>query len=424
MSSAHLISFVIQYGYLGLYGILGISILGVPIPDETLMVFIGFLTYEGKLNPILAILAAASGSISGITVAYFLGRVFQQKVLIHLKKHAGSVRLEKVIKWYHQHGGKLLTIGYFIPGVRHLSGYIAGLSRLSYKKFAFFSYLGAILWVSIWVSLGRLLGSRWEAILPIIHRYAIILGVLATILLLAFYLLYKNRESLGPWLSTQLQRLPERYMSLGRQRLFVTICGLLFMTLFIFLMGLIQDFVAQEVGQFDSIVVDWLAGSTPLLLILLMQKINALGTQLFILVVFVVVVMILRFSTKRWIHVLPLVLAWVGGTLIDYLFRLIFKGYSLSFFENLTPFQAPSQGFLLAALAFYVVMGYLLGRHRTWITQLLIAIVEFFLLLFLALSPVYLRIHPPSTMVMSLTVSGLLALICLFIYEFRLNAPR
>ena len=419
MTTAHLIAYVTQYGYLGLYAILGISILGLPIPDETLMVFIGYLTFEGKLNPFLAVLAAASGSISGITVAYLLGRFFEQKVLTHLKKHAGSARLEKVINWYHQHGGKLLTIGYFIPGVRHLSGYIAGMSRLRYRSFAFFAYLGAIIWVTLWVSLGRLLGSRWEVILPIIHRYALILGVTAAVLLLAIYLFYKNHERLGPWLYRQLQRLPERYMSLGKRRLFVTIAGLLFLVLFIVLMGLIQDFVAQEVGQFDGLVVDWLAGSTPLFLVSLMQKINAIGTQLFILVVFVIVVVLFRFTTKRWTHVLPLVLAWVGGTLIDYLFRFIFKGYGLSIFENLTPFQAPSQGFLLAALAFYAVLGYIIGRHKKRITQLFIVVADFFLLLFLALSPVYLRIHPPSTMVMSLTVSGLLALMCLFVYEFR-----
>ncbi|WP_088186424.1 DedA family protein [Desulfosporosinus sp. FKA] len=420
MTSAHLIAYVTQYGYLGLYAILGISILGLPIPDEALMVFIGYMTFEGKLNPILAVLAGASGSISGITVAYLLGRFLEQKVLTRLKKHAGGTRLEKVINWYHRHGGKLLTIGYFIPGVRHLSGYIAGMSRLRYRSFAFFAYLGAIIWVTLWVSLGRLLGSRWEAILPIVHRYALILGATAAVLFLAIYLFYKNHEHLGPWLYNQLQRLPESYMSLGKRRLFVTIAGLLFLVLFMVLMGLIQDFVAQEVGEFDGLVADWLAGSTPLFLVSFMQKINAIGTQSFILVIFIIVVVILRLSTKRWTHVIPLTLAWVGGTLIDYLFRLIFRGYTLSIFENLTPFQAPSQGFLLAALAFYAVLGYILGRHRNWITQLLIVVADLFLLLFLALSPVYLRIHPPSTMVMSLTVSGLLALICLFVYEFRL----
>lgn len=160
MSSALLIHYITQYGYLGIYVILGISILGLPIPAEFLMTFVGFLSFSDQLNPVLAIFSAATGSMTGITIAYFLGRFFEANVLAYLKKHAGGERLEKVLKWYHRHGGKLLTVGYFIPGVRHLSGYIAGLSHLSYRNFAFFAYLGALLWTSIFIVLGRILGSR------------------------------------------------------------------------------------------------------------------------------------------------------------------------------------------------------------------------------------------------------------------------
>jgi undecaprenyl-diphosphatase len=424
MSSALLITFVTHYGYLGLYIILGVSILGLPLPDETLMVFIGFLTYEGKLNPIFAILSAASGSITGITVSYFLGKLFQQKVMYHLKKHAGSDRLEKAFGWYHRHGGKLLTIGYFIPGVRHLSGYIAGLSRLSYKSFAFFAYLGAILWVSIWVILGRLLGSRWETLLPIVHRYALILGVIAVFLVLTFYFVYRHHHELGTWFYHQWQRLPERYMSLGKQRLIVTAGGLLFLFLFVIFMGLVQDFVAYEVAPSDNLVVAWLASSSPHFLVQLMQIVNALGTHLFILIVFVIAGGLFRYRTKHWTHMVPLALAWLGGTVIDFLFRLIFRGYSIELFENLTPFQAPSQGFLIAALSFYAVLGYLIGKNKHIKSQFIIGFAVILLLIVLALSPTYLRIHPPSTMIMSLTVSGLLTLICLFVYEFRFNNNR
>ncbi|AFM40864.1 putative membrane-associated protein [Desulfosporosinus acidiphilus SJ4] len=421
MSSTLLISYVTHYGYLGLYVILGISILGVPLPDETLMVFIGFLTYEGKLNPVLAVLSSAGGSITGITVAYFLGRLFQQNVMHHLKKHAGSERLEKAFEWYQRHGGKLLTIGYFIPGVRHLSGYIAGLTRLSYKSFAFFAYLGAILWVSIWVIIGRLLGSRWETILPIIHRYALILGVIAAFLALTFYLVYRYHHRLGDWLYNQWQRLPERYMSLGKRRLIVTVGGLLFLVLFIFFMGLIQDFVSYEVGPSDDLVVNWLAGSAPYYLVPLMQTVNALGTHLSIFIVFIAAGGLLWFTTKRLGHMVPLALAWLGGTVIDLLFRLIFSGYSIRLLENLTPIQASSQGFLIAALSFYAVLGYLIGKSRHKKTQFTVGILDSLLLIALTLSPIYLRIHPPSTMLMSLTVSGLLTLISLFIYEFRFS---
>lgn len=418
MTSSLMVYYITKYGYLGLYLILGTSILGIPVPDEFLLTFVGFLSFTGKLNPLFAIGSAAAGSMTGITVAYLLGTFFQRKVLAHLKKHTGSARLQKVLDWYHRHGGKLLTIGYFIPGVRHLSGYIAGLSRVKYRNFAFFAYLGATLWTSLFVILGRALGSNWEKILPVIHRYALIVGIGAAVFFIAFYLVYKNHERWGPWLLTELQRLPGRYLSLGKKRLLVTAGSLAFLALFLFLMGLIQDLVSHEVGQFDQIVANWLQIASPPLIIQIMQLVNSLGTHLAIALVFVIAIFYLGFSTKSWTHIIPLGLAWIGGTLIDQLFRFLFRGENVNAFENFIPFQAPSPGFLIGAISFYAVLSYLIGRTRPWWTQLLMLAIELLLLLLLGISPIYLRVHTPSAVVTGMTVSGLWALICVFLYEF------
>jgi len=420
MYSTLLIHYITQYGYLGIYVILGTSILGLPIPDEFLMTFVGFLSFSGQLNPVLAIFSAATGSMTGITIAYFLGRFFEANVLAFLEKHAGGERLEKVLKWYRLHGGKLLTVGYFIPGVRHLSGYIAGLSHLRYRDFAFFAYLGALLWTSLFIVLGRVLGSRWATILPIFHRYSVLLGVTAVVLFLAFYLLYRNHERWGAWLSAEFLRLPGRYLSLGKRRLLITVEGVIFLALFIFLMGLIQDFVSLEVAQFDELVASWLELASPAWVINFMQKINASGTHVAILIVYLVSVFVLWRVTKRWAHVLPLTLAWGGGTVVDHLFRFIFRGENINIFENIIPFQVPNTGFLLAGLSFYAVLGYLIGRENSWLTQLLLLIGELLLLALLGLSPIFLQIHTPSAMVTALTVGSLWALVCVFLYEFYL----
>ncbi|MDR3601367.1 MAG: VTT domain-containing protein [Desulfosporosinus sp.] len=420
MSSTLLIHYITQYGYPGLYVILLVSILGLPIPDEFLLTFVGFMSFSGQLNPVLAILSSATGSMTGITIAYFLGRFFEAKVLAHLKKHAGSERLEKVLSWYQKHGGKLLTVGYFIPGVRHLSGYIAGLSRISYRNFASFSYLGAVAWTSLFIVLGRTLGSRWKTILPIIHRYSILLGVISAALFLAFYLLYKQHERLGAWLTAQFLRLPSRYRSLGKLRFLITVSGAAFLGLFIFLMGLIQDLVANDVAEFDELVASGLELASPTWVIHLMQQINALSTHVVIFGVFLAAMFVLRRETKQWFHVLPLGLAWGGGALVNYLFRLIFRRENVSIFENVVPFQASNTGFLLAGLSFYAVLTYLLAREKSWSSQLKVLIGGLLLLLLLGLSPIYLRIHTPSAMVTALTVSGLWAFVCVFLYELSL----
>jgi len=230
--------------------------------------------------------------------------------------------------------------------------------------------------------------------------------------------LYKNHERWGAWLTAEFLRLPSRYRSLGKLRLWVTVSGAAFLGLFIFLMSLIQDFVANDVAEFDELVASGMELASPPWVIQWMQQINALSTHVVILCVFLVAVFALRRETKQWLHVLPLVLAWGGGALVDHLFRFIFRGENISIFENLVPFQAPNTDFLLASLSFYAVLAYLLARGKSRLSQAVLLIGGLILLLLLGLGPIFLQIHTPSTMVTALTVSGLWAFVCVFLYEF------
>ena len=200
-----LLNFVAQYGYAGLFGLLAISIFGPPVPDEFLMTFAGFLSHTGTIHPVLAIISAASGSITGITATYFIGRFLRDKVWPHLERHAGAELLEKALRWYQWNGGILLSIGYFIPGVRHLTGYIAGVSGLSYRRFAMFAYLGAVMWASTFVTLGRVLGSSWQALLPVIHKYVFVLGSILAVLIILSLFIYRQRKNLKDWLKKLLE---------------------------------------------------------------------------------------------------------------------------------------------------------------------------------------------------------------------------
>lgn len=408
MTSQLLFHYITQYGYAGLYLVVGISILGLPVPDELLMTFVGFLTYSGQLNPVLAILFSALGCCTAVTIEYLLGTFFERKVLVLLQKHAGSSKIEKVLSWYQRHGRKLLTVGYFIPGVRHISGYVAGMSRMSYRNFAFFAYLGAILWTTLFITLGRLLGSQWETLMPVIHRYSRILGITTLVLIIIFFLFYKNHDRIISWLQNKLSMLLSRYQSLGRQRFIVLVGVIAFMTLFVILMGLIQDLVFHEVGEFDNFVVSMLEATSLPWVIDLMRGVNALGNHAVLMVFLLLALSVMWIRTKLWTHVLPMAMAWGGGTVIDYLFGFFF------------PLQAPSSGFLVAAFSIYVFLGYLIGRNQTRFGQILVIICEAVLMFLLAVSPVYLRIHAPSTMVTALTVSGLWAFGCVFLYEFNL----
>lgn len=150
---------LLLYGAPILFMLLVLGIVGLPIPDETLLTLTGWLVAKGKLAASPMIAAAIAGSICGITISYWLGRSTGSWII---KKYGKKLRItekkmEKVHKWYERFGKWLLLIGYFLPVIRHLAGYVAGTTNLNIKKFMLFAYTGAILWSITFISLGYFL---------------------------------------------------------------------------------------------------------------------------------------------------------------------------------------------------------------------------------------------------------------------------
>ncbi len=83
-------------------------------------------------------------------------------------------RVHRVHDWFHRVGGFTLTLGYFVPGVRHLTAYVAGASELEYRTFALFAYPGGLLWISTFLTLGYFLGDRWNRIAGKVHKEVLI----------------------------------------------------------------------------------------------------------------------------------------------------------------------------------------------------------------------------------------------------------
>src|SRR6201993_5329752 len=158
---------IAQHGYAGIFSLLIFGIVGLPVPDEWLLTFSGYLVFKRTLMFVPTFLAAFFGSSFGITVSYMLGHVFDTYVLLKYGSyvHITPERLQRVHSWFERRGCWTLLIGYFIPGVRHLTGYVAGASELSLSSFALFAYIGAFCWAAVFITLGYLLGEEWNRVL-------------------------------------------------------------------------------------------------------------------------------------------------------------------------------------------------------------------------------------------------------------------
>jgi membrane protein DedA with SNARE-associated domain len=192
------------YGYPAIFVLLLLGIVGLPIPDETLLVFCGYLIFKGTLHPAATYFTALAGSWCGISLSYTIGRTLGAGAVHRYGKylHLTEDRLAQVNRWFNRIGHWSLAVGYFIAGLRHLTAIVAGMSRLEFSSFALYAWSGGAVWALSFISLGYFLGERWKAIAELVNRdlaYASVALIVVVAVFLAVRELMRRRQAaLGP----------------------------------------------------------------------------------------------------------------------------------------------------------------------------------------------------------------------------------
>src|SRR6516162_701464 len=162
MSEHAIIQWITDYGYFGIFFLLIFGIIGLPVPDEWLLVISGYLAFKNVLGFFPTVAVAALGSAGGLTMSYVLGRT-SGGFLIRRYGHWFSIDDEKIRRtqhWFHNLGRWVLVVGPFVPGVRNLMGYIAGASKLRLHVFVRFAYVGALISSVSFVTFGYAVGQH------------------------------------------------------------------------------------------------------------------------------------------------------------------------------------------------------------------------------------------------------------------------
>jgi membrane protein DedA with SNARE-associated domain len=170
-----------QYGYPAIFLMLVGGIVGVPIPDQLLLVISGYLVLTHSLSLVPTLAVAVLGSIAGITLSYALGRGSGSCVS---RIRFAANRLEDVRRWFERFGGWTLVFGYFIPGIRNLIGFSSGMMRLKVRDFAPYAYAGAVLSSVTCVLAGYSLGAQAGWVLASTNRLALAAAAGASLFLI------------------------------------------------------------------------------------------------------------------------------------------------------------------------------------------------------------------------------------------------
>ena len=126
------------------------------LPGDSLIFVAGTIAAVGSLNPYVIFILLAIAAIGGDTVNYWFGRYAGKKVF---KKFINPEHLKKTELFYERYGKKAIILARFIPIIRTIAPFVAGVGRMNYKIFLAYNIIGGILWVAIFTFAGYFFGN-------------------------------------------------------------------------------------------------------------------------------------------------------------------------------------------------------------------------------------------------------------------------
>ena len=183
-------------GYLGVFLAMLVEGIFTPIPSELIMPFAGYVAYSGELNFFLVILVGSLGAVIGSSVAYMLALWLGRPLVDRFGIFFGldEKKMTSAERWFKRWGVWGIFIGHSLPGIRSVISFPAGLSKMDRKKFVMFTFCGALVWNTVLVTAGYLLGENWIQFWERTDGMDwVVLGLLGLVLVL--YFLYKKRKN-------------------------------------------------------------------------------------------------------------------------------------------------------------------------------------------------------------------------------------
>ncbi|HDL7012017.1 TPA: DedA family protein [Yersinia enterocolitica] len=164
----HLAELVAQYG-VWVYGILFLilfcetGLVVTPfLPGDSLLFVAGALASlpSNDINVHIMVALMVTAAILGDAINYTIGRIFGEKLFSNPdSKIFRRSYLDKTHQFYEKHGGKAIILARFVPIIRTFAPFVAGMGKMSYRHFAAYNVIGALVWVLLFTYAGYWFGN-------------------------------------------------------------------------------------------------------------------------------------------------------------------------------------------------------------------------------------------------------------------------
>lgn len=398
-----------------------VLVVGLFLPGSTFLLLLGALSSAGHLDFTSLLGSAIAGAVLGDNVNYWLGQRYGQKWAQRGIWLLTPDRFGKVHRFFDRHGAKSVFLGRFIPSVKEIAPFVAGMAGMHYRTFMSWNILGGIGWGLQWVGGGYLFGqsiglaqtwmSRIEMVL------VAILAVWALLWLFQYYLLrhggrlwqatvsfghtLRSRFTGNPYVQQWIRQHPGSIRFLAKRADYTHFFGLpltLLVLSFIVTLVLLAE-VAEDVATADSIVVvdhlaAWLISTfrAPELIPVAIWITSWCAPP--VIGVLLVVACLLLWLVNRRFTIAGLVISLLGASLFSVLNKMIFQRLRPDGAVLLEPSYSFPSSHAALSVAFYGFLGYLLIRSaKKWDIRIKLCFATIGFVLLIGLSRIVLGVH-------------------------------
>jgi len=154
-----------HYGYLIVFFGVMLGTAGVPFPSAAILLTAGVLVQQGHLGLRAAIVIGILGAILGNQIGYWVGHRAGRPFVLKWGRYVKLTPeiLEQVERLFARHGGRAVFVARFFAISRLLEALVAGMSRMRWGTFVFYSILGGAVWATAVVLVGYVFGQSWRS---------------------------------------------------------------------------------------------------------------------------------------------------------------------------------------------------------------------------------------------------------------------
>jgi membrane protein DedA with SNARE-associated domain len=167
---------------------LSIESAAVPLPNEAILLFSGFLVGAGHLNLFLTLAASVLGTSTGATFSWWFARTFGPAGV----RRAGHyvfltpARLAAAEAFFRRRGSVAIFLARLTPIVRTVMSYPAGLAAMPYRSFILATVAGCTIWNVLVLLVGRAAGQHWTELFERFHAPLLVAGALIVVAVVAY----------------------------------------------------------------------------------------------------------------------------------------------------------------------------------------------------------------------------------------------